>query len=248
SYRAVVEALLARNVVPVLSTLPPRRDKQEARDNVPEMNAVVRLVARRHELPVMDLFQALDPLPRGGLQSDGVHPAAFQDDRARPCWFDEQGLQAGMNRRNLLVLESLDQLRRQVLGAEAAPAQPALAQGEGTWERPWTVEAPGVWNASTEGGPSTAVEYGCGKGKLEGRERVHRVEVKGAGRLRVRLFGGGRRGLRWLKEPRPEACVARAISRLDVAVTPGEYWLAVDGAGPGDEGPYGLTLVLRGDP
>jgi hypothetical protein len=245
--RPVIDALLDRGVIPLLSTLPPRRDDLQAQQLTPEMNAVVRMVARSRRVPLMDLFGALDPLPSAGLNRDGVHPDPYRDDRMHPCWFDERGLQAGMNVRNLLVLQALDRVRRKVLGPEPPEEDPPADEGDGTWERPRALAVPGESDGDTRGGPAQATSDRCGKEQLPGPERVYRVEVPRAGKLRVRLFpeGQARLGLRWLSSPSPERCEARARARLDVDVTPGVRWLVVDSASEAEAGRYGLTALLR---
>jgi hypothetical protein len=245
--RTVIDTLLERGVVPLLSTIPPRRDSLQARELTEEMNAVVRMVARSRQIPLMDLFRAMDDLPHGGLGGDGVHPEPLREDRMHPCWFNAQGLTAGMNVRNLLVLDALDRVRRKVLGDEAPDPDPPAPEGDGTWSAPTVLALPGVHDGDTRGGPMQATTYRCNKEKFPGPERVFRVDVARPGRVRVRLFSEGKSklALRWLASPDPDRCEARARARLDVNVTPGPRWLVVESASEAEAGNFGLTVLPR---
>lgn len=118
----IVDYSLEHGVVPLLSTLPHRRDSSEARALVPKMNGVIRSIAQEKQVPLMDLYTALAKLPREGLGKDGIHLAAFENGAARGCWLDDRALQKGINRRNLLTLEALDRARRFLL--ENEPPEP----------------------------------------------------------------------------------------------------------------------------
>jgi hypothetical protein len=245
--RTVVDTLLERGVVPLLSTIPPRRDSLRARELTEEMNAVVRMVARSRQIPLMDLFRAMDDLPHGGVGGDGVHPEPLREDRMHPCWFNAQGLTAGMNVRNLLVLDALDRVRRKVLGDEAPDPDPPASEGDGAWATPVLLALPGVHDGDTRGGPMQATTYRCNKEKFPGPERVFRVDVARPGKVRVRLFSEGKSklALRWLSSPDPDRCEARARARLDVNVTPGPRWLVVESTSEAEAGRFGLTLLPR---
>lgn len=117
----VVDALLARGVVPLLSTVPPRDDTPGASGRVPAYNRVIRALARSREIPLMDLHAALAPLPKHGLVADGVHLAsAWKSGAPRACWLTADGLRHGMNMRNLVVLQALDRARRFLVEGQSA--------------------------------------------------------------------------------------------------------------------------------
>lgn len=108
----VVKTLTDRGVIPILSTIPPFRDRAQ-NAVVPSMNKVVRKVAATAGVPLMDFHLALAGLPASGLSSDGVHPFAA---RTGACDFSSAiAMNAGYNQRNLLALEALDRVRRAVL-------------------------------------------------------------------------------------------------------------------------------------
>jgi hypothetical protein len=108
----ITDRLLARGVIPILETAPPRRDDARANVLVEEIVAITKAIAESRQVPLVDLHAALAPLPRAGLKQDGIHPGAHVDGIPRPCWFDAAALQHGMNQRNLRTLEALDRVRR----------------------------------------------------------------------------------------------------------------------------------------
>lgn len=81
SYRAdlktVVSKCLAAHCVPILNTIPPRRDRAEA---VAQANEIIRRVAKEHGTPLVDYHAEIVRLrPDGSWQGtlvsdDGVHP------------------------------------------------------------------------------------------------------------------------------------------------------------------------------
>lgn len=245
--RTLLDALLKKDVIPLLSTIPPRRDKTEAREQVLEMNAVVRMLAQARQIPLMDLWGSMEPLYHAGLARDGIHPQAYRDDQVHPCWFDAQGLTAGMNQRNLLVLEALDRVRRKILEQEPPDLPGEPISGNGSWENPVMLPASNVYYGTLQGGTSRVKSYTCDREQWAGPERVHRVEVQRATKLRIRLFSEGksRMTMLWLSTLSPPGCDARARSRLDLSVQPGTYWLVVDSGSEKDAASYGLTLLER---
>jgi hypothetical protein len=133
----VIRAVIDEGVVPLLQTIPPRRDDRALDRIVVEMNVVVRELAEAERVPLADYGAALRPLPRFGLGSDGIHPDAATALAAadvatagavkahlasRPCAFDSASLAHGQNQRNLLTLEALDRARRFLI--DGAPPEP----------------------------------------------------------------------------------------------------------------------------
>jgi hypothetical protein len=69
-------------------------------------------VALDYEIPLMNLWQALDPLPNHGLNQDGRHlslPLTASGDLVGT------NLQQGYPMRNLVTLQSLDAIWRSVM-------------------------------------------------------------------------------------------------------------------------------------
>src|SRR5690606_22508922 len=65
-----VDRMLARGVVPIMSTLPPMRSYPYADARVPLFNRVVRAIAQGRGVPLVDLHGQLAALPALGLTSD----------------------------------------------------------------------------------------------------------------------------------------------------------------------------------
>ena len=108
-----VRELLEAGVVPVLSNIPHRRDREWAASRVGDYNAVVREVAARHQVPLINYWRALQgpEMVSGGMSPDGIHPNVYGNGTT----FTERGLQHGYNQRNLSALQTLDKIRRIVL-------------------------------------------------------------------------------------------------------------------------------------
>lgn len=110
--RRVVQEILADGVLPIVSTIPPRRDSRDLDAIVVEMNRVVREIAESEVVPFVDYGGELRKLPGFGLGPDGIHPVAHAK---RPCDLRDEGLAGGVNVRNLVTLEALDRVRRFVV-------------------------------------------------------------------------------------------------------------------------------------
>jgi lysophospholipase L1-like esterase len=117
-YRAnlgmVLDVIEARDVVPIMSTIPPRGDGEPYATLAVQFNEVVRDIASTRHLPLIDLYNALLPLPGEGLGTDGIHPNTYNDPRdsyTDACDMSDAGLQFGYNMRNLTALQMLQRLR-----------------------------------------------------------------------------------------------------------------------------------------
>jgi hypothetical protein len=248
----VVDALLGHGVVPLVSTIPPRGDSATVDALVPEMNAVVRAVAQRRQIPYMDYWQTLVNLPQYGLSADGVNPAPYA---GHPCWLTAAGLAEAMNQRNWITLTALDRVRRFLLEADSRPPPdpdpPSLA-GSGTWDDPLVVDAlPFIdVNDTSMSATSIANVYSCAPQNEGGPEIVYQVTLAAPTHLHMRVFEdpGVDVDLQWLSMPSASACLARADNDLDVMAPAGTYWLSIDSyvpstTGVAKAGAYRLTMV-----
>jgi hypothetical protein len=105
---AIIAATEAQGAVPILSTMPPRLDDPTLNWRVESYNGVVYRLARSQDLPLINLWRALQPLPNFGLLPDGVHLTSG-DPRAT----DLSGADSyGANLRNLITLRTLKRLVR----------------------------------------------------------------------------------------------------------------------------------------
>jgi lysophospholipase L1-like esterase len=106
----ITRELLDFGVVPILSNIPHRTDRQSAASRVGDYNAVVREVAARNQVPLLNYWRALrgPEMARAGMEPDGIHPNAH----AYGASFTERGQRYGYNQRNLTALQTLDKIKR----------------------------------------------------------------------------------------------------------------------------------------
>jgi hypothetical protein len=113
SMRRLIEAALAAGVLPILAT---KGDNVEGDGRI---NLVIRDLAEAYQLPLWDFWAAVQPLPAGGLSSDGIH---FTYGRSN--FDDPWAMTRGWTWRNLTALLALDAVWQGVGGGRpsAAPA------------------------------------------------------------------------------------------------------------------------------
>src|SRR5262249_2232742 len=141
------------------------------------------------QVPFVDLHASLAELPDGGLAGDGIHLQVHVQAGWHGCWLTEEALGAGMNRRNLVTLESLDRMRRFVVGDQAPEGAPAQLEGAGTFAAPLYVDAiPFADDRDTARFASNVDAYTCARRALDGGEVVYEITLAEETRLRVRLF------------------------------------------------------------
>jgi hypothetical protein len=104
----VVELLIEKGVIPVLNTIP-----WNSYNDSGQYNAIIVTTARTYDVPLIDLYSAMEKLPNHGVAGDGVHPTIPPD--GNTANFSYENLQYGATIRNLVTLQMLDALWRQVL-------------------------------------------------------------------------------------------------------------------------------------
>lgn len=107
--RTITQTSINYGVIPVLSTIPHIVGYCNAQD----YNTVILTTARSFDVPLIDLYAAMDPLPNHGIDSDGVHPTVPPDNN--PANFTGSNLDFGYTMRTLTALQTLDVLWRQVM-------------------------------------------------------------------------------------------------------------------------------------
>ncbi len=114
--RRVVEETARAGIIPVLSTFP--RNLAHPQRSV-LFNQIVVRVALDEDVPLINLWRALEPLPSHGVDDeDGFHlngPLTRAGD-----FSSAENLRTGHPLRNLVTLQTLDVLRREVLQASVA--------------------------------------------------------------------------------------------------------------------------------
>lgn len=127
----VIRAMLARRVIPVLSTVPPVVPADPAFEAeydvaVNRINATIRGLSRRWHLPMINLWRALNQpfMVADGLADDGLHLSVAGADGmmvglvpgpttlADSVDFRPLALRFGANRHNLIVVRTLARLDR----------------------------------------------------------------------------------------------------------------------------------------
>lgn len=108
----IVQTSMDMGVIPVLTTIPTRLgyEGQSA-----QFNQVIIGTAHNFDIPLIDYGSAMQNLPNGGLSADGVHPSWPPGDYSAAADLSLDNLRYGYTLRNLLLLEMLDALYRQVL-------------------------------------------------------------------------------------------------------------------------------------
>jgi hypothetical protein len=110
--RTITEFSITQGVIPVLSTIPPRRGFE---DRTTFYNQLIRQTAAQFGTPLWDYNAAMLTLPDAGLSDDGLHPSAPPNPFENGANFTGENLRYGYVMRNLTALQVLDTLRRQVL-------------------------------------------------------------------------------------------------------------------------------------
>lgn len=99
--REIMDLLLSRNVVPILST---KGDNLEGDHRI---NRTIACLALEHDVPLWNFWSAIQPLPNHGLQADLEHLTYGTTD-----FGDERAMQTAWTARNLTGLQALDAVWR----------------------------------------------------------------------------------------------------------------------------------------
>lgn len=226
--RRVVETILDEGTVPILSSIPHRRDNPNLDDLVPEMNTVVRMIAESEQVPFLDYGATVADLPGFGLTKDGVHP---ESKGGGACRLTSEGLEGGINQRNLITLEALDRMRRFVIEREKPEDEPARIPGAGTTDDPRLVDAlPFVDEGETRAGEGSLDHYSCGGRNDAGREVVYALTLPAPARVRVHVFSDrdADHEVYLLAEPSAPSCLARGARSAVADLPKGKSYVVVD--------------------
>lgn len=101
--REMLGILLARNIVPILST---KGDNLEGDHRI---NRIIACLAYEHDLPLWNFWAAIQTLPNHGLQPDQEHLSYGPPDFA-----DDQAMQTAWTIRNFTALQALNAVWRAV--------------------------------------------------------------------------------------------------------------------------------------
>jgi hypothetical protein len=109
--RLIVLETIKSGVIPVLHTFPTRPDYPE-RSFL--LNQTIIDVAADYDIPLVNLWLALEVLPNGGVDADRTIHLTVPVDGTSTGVFDEETLQTGYTLRNLVTLQVFDVLLRQL--------------------------------------------------------------------------------------------------------------------------------------
>lgn len=231
----LVETLTAQGIIPILSAIMPRDDDPEADALVPSYNAVVRGVSEARQIPFIDYHRRLVVLDDHGLGPDRLHASVYRTaEGARPCDFTADGLTAGYNIRNLLVIEALHRVRALLDGA-APPDPPAPRRtATGGVDDPIEITAlPYTDTRDTAASPHRrfAAYPACDAGQDEsGPEYIYRLTLDRPTVIRAWILDRGPVDvdLHLLGAPDAATCLDRDHRGLVASLDPGEWYLVAD--------------------
>ncbi|MBN1564980.1 MAG: SGNH/GDSL hydrolase family protein [Anaerolineae bacterium] len=103
--RAIVIETLKNGTLPILSTFPHRPEFPE--ESI-LYNQIVAHIAQDYELPLINLWLALEDLPNQGVDPVETTHMTTPVESAQVCYFIGENLEAGFTVRNLLTLQTLD--------------------------------------------------------------------------------------------------------------------------------------------
>jgi hypothetical protein len=240
----VTDALTARGVIPILFTIPRRKDRSDRGDWVPRYNAIVRAIAQSRQTPFVDYHRELARLPGQGLGKDGIHPSTYRGPRGRDaCSLDREALRHGYNLRNLLALEALGRAVH-ALGT-GAPLDPVASTTPlPITQLPFVDARRALARTPDEPGPRcSAVSPALDRGVEYPLELSERTP------LQVTVFAAGASdtAISLRRRADPRECVGSGREAIVVTVPPGSYDLVVraESPAPGSAAPeIFLTLVV----
>jgi hypothetical protein len=102
--RQIIDQTIKANIVPILYTFP---ERPEFPEKSILFNQIIVQIAKDYDLPLINLYRALETLPDKGINlKDPIHLSSPIDDNAGN--FTPENLERGYTLRNLLTLQSLD--------------------------------------------------------------------------------------------------------------------------------------------
>jgi uncharacterized protein YraI len=116
--RQIIEISISRGVIPVLTTFPTwsgENDKVMLSKRM-AFNAILVNLAGQYNIPLINLWRATQPLPHSGLEGDLLH-LSYSGTATGTDWISFNGdeNEFGFTMWNLVALQTLDNLRRNVL-------------------------------------------------------------------------------------------------------------------------------------
>lgn len=107
----IIQTTIGQGVIPVITTIVFQPDRAEYARSL-EYNLALVTLSEQYDVPLLNLWAAVQSLPNAGIGPDRSHLSARVGDF---CAFDGAEQALGGTLRNLLTLQALDQLRQDVL-------------------------------------------------------------------------------------------------------------------------------------
>jgi hypothetical protein len=101
--REIVRLTIEQDIVPILSTFP---SNVGFWNHTVLYNQIVVKIALDNDIPLINLWAALEELPNHGVEDDGFHLDTPPNDNS--CYLTADYLDNGYNVRNLVTLQTLD--------------------------------------------------------------------------------------------------------------------------------------------
>lgn len=253
SLLTAVDYSLARGSVPVIYSSVPCADCSGGAESVARYRRMARAVAQHRQVPFLDLFLALDPLPDDGLSADGINMNVYRPAGASPCILDNTGLEFGYNMFNLVSLQLLDRLSGVLIRGNEAPDQGADRRlGRGSMAEPVIVDrypfADGR-RLGASGRDDISSFSGCSEdGTTAGPEIIYELDFAGPVTLKVELASRDGADLDfWLFDAglAAENCVSWHHKTLEAELSPGTWFIVVEAFQSGSDlrsGEYILSM------
>lgn len=231
----VVDRLLAKGVIPLVTSIPPRDDSATADAWVPRYDLVARGVAQARKIPFVDLTPELRLLPNHGIGPDGLHLEVYTVSGApRGCVLTPTGLEHGHNLRNLMTLEGLARAWDAVRSAPAPDATAPVLPGDGSAASPFEIPSlpfVDLHDTRVEGASTIASYPGCAAAQNEsGHELFYRFTLAQPATVRIFVIslGGSDLDVHLLSAPTGVACLERNDTQILRSLSAGTYWLSLD--------------------
>jgi hypothetical protein len=229
----VIDTLIERGVVPIVSSFPPRDDNAAADARIPLYKSILRGLAEGRQVPYVDLERELRAIPGHGLGADNVHPNQAP---TGACDFTASGLGYGYDVRNLVTIEALDRARRVLVTGEPAPDADSLPRaGSGTSADPFVVDTLPFTDLrntlfATERARSSYT--GCANTADEsGAEFVYRLELTAPRHIDAWVFDRGTVDVDVHvlgADGTVESCVARDDAHVSLDLAAGRWTIVLD--------------------
>jgi hypothetical protein len=110
SLRSVVVATIRSGTLPILSTFP---ERPEFPEKSLLFNQIVVQIAQDYDIPLINLWRALEPLPNKGIDAEETTAMSVPQD-GEVCHFSGSNLEAGFTVRNLVTLQTLEAVLKAV--------------------------------------------------------------------------------------------------------------------------------------